>query len=304
MEGMVWVPGGTTLIGAPQDHLDSVGAAQPYERAWFADEAPQHAVTLAGFWLDRHPVTNAAFAAFTDATGYRTEAERCGHGLTYVTYWEETGGACWRHPGGPGTHVHDQRDHPAVHISLTDAVAYATWAGKRLPTEAEWEYAAHGPAWRVWPWGDDWELGRGCTADQWAGRLIDSPEVWRTWWLRYRSHYADHVPPATMPVGAFSPRGDSPFGISDMAGNVLEWTSSRYRLYVGASGYDTLYDHLEGRYCVARGGCWMMWASQTRTTERIALADHYSNWATGVRCAADPSGALAATCGDSPSSSD
>ncbi|PZG47480.1 Sulphatase-modifying factor protein [Spongiactinospora gelatinilytica] len=284
---MVLVGGGTALIGAPLGHLDAVAATQPYERSWFADEAPQHTVTVATFWLDRHPVTNAAFAAFTDATGYRTVAERRGYGLTYTTYWQQTPGACWRHPGGPGTGIADRPDHPVVHIALADARAYAAWAGMRLPTEAEWEKAAHGDAWSPWPWGHRWEPERACTADEWAGCLIDSPDRWRTWWQDHRSRHTGPIRPATVPAGTYSPRGDSPAGAADMAGNVMEWTSDAYRLYPGATGYDPLYDHLEGRYSVGRGGCWMMWAIQARTTERIAFASGYSNWATGFRCAAD-----------------
>ncbi|SRR6266566_2799448 len=153
---MVALPAGTAVIGSPEDHLNAVAAAQHYPRAWFEDETPQHAVAVDAFWIDRNPVTNAAFAAFADATGYLTLAERRGFGLVYGDrYWQERTGACWRHPDGMA------------------------------------EYAAHGPAWRCWPWGDDWDPRNANSAELWARQPITAFAAWRTWWAGRRARHGD-----------------------------------------------------------------------------------------------------------------
>ncbi|GAA4201297.1 formylglycine-generating enzyme family protein [Streptosporangium oxazolinicum] len=287
---MVFIPGGQVAIGAPGRHLDQVSNAQPYPRSWFADETPQHHRRVSPFLLARHPVTNAAFAVFVQDSGYRTAAERRGFGLVYgETFWEERPGACWRHPNGPGSDLSGRLQHPVVHISRADADAYCVWAGRRLPTEEEWEYAAHGPTWHPWPWGEEFDPELVNCADHWAGRLVDGLTGWRRWWARQRGRRGDL--PATTPVGAFSPYGDSVFGIADMAGNVGEWTATTYRLYAEQVECDPILRQAQGRYGVLRGGGWMNLRWQTRTTERIACDPAYSTWASGFRCAAPlPSG--------------
>ncbi|WP_219507942.1 formylglycine-generating enzyme family protein [Nonomuraea ceibae] len=285
---MVLIPGGPALIGAPEHHLSELTAEQPYPRSWFADEAPQHIHTVEAFLLDRYPVTNTEFARFAYETGYQTVAERRGYGLIYDSYWAEARGACWLRPGGPGTSIAGQEGNPVVYVALADAQAYAAWAGKRLPTEQEWEYAAHGRFWQPWPWGQEWVFGKGTTADEWAGRMIESAQQWAAWWQQHRATVG--LLPATTPVGTWSPWGDSPFGISDMAGNVSEWTASPYELYDPGQDYDPLYQRLHrlrSRYVTTRGGGWMHWRHQARTTERIACDPLYSNWSLGFRCAAD-----------------
>ncbi|MGH3242894.1 MAG: formylglycine-generating enzyme family protein, partial [Spirillospora sp.] len=283
---MIAVPAGTVRLGTPEAALDALAGQQAYPRSWFEDESPQHPVELAAFWIDAHPVTNAAFTAFTEATGHRTAAEIRGSSLVYGPgYWQETPGACWRHPGGIGDRIDDRMDHPVVHVDYADARAYAAWADRRLPTEAEWEHAAHGPDWRPWPWGTTWDRGRVNCAEHQAARPLGDLGEWKTWWTE---RYARHgTVPATTPVTAFSPAGDSPFGMSDMAGNVAEWTATRYCLYDPGRRYDPLYHAATGRYQVVRGGGWMNLRHQLRTSERFAIDPAYASHATGFRCAAD-----------------
>lgn len=282
----VSLPGGQVDIGAPEAHLDTISTQQAYSRAWFADEAPQHVVTVDAIHLDRAPVTNAQFAAFAAATGHVTAAERRGTGLIYdAAYWTMQPAACWRQPAPGIDAVTERPEHPVVHVDYDDATTYARWAGKRLPTEAEWEYAAHGPHWRAWPWSSDWDPDLANTAEYWAGS-IGSINEWRSWWARRVARRG--TGPATLPVGLFSPHGDSPLGVADMCGNVAEWTASPYHPYSPSRTYDPAFTAAMRRgYRVVRGGSWKHFRLQTRTTERIACVPYYSNFEIGFRCARD-----------------
>jgi formylglycine-generating enzyme required for sulfatase activity len=286
MSAMIRIPPGPGVIGSPEEHLDQVAAEQHHARAWFEDESPQHPVQVEVFWMDRTPVTNAMYARFADATGYVTAAERRGFGLVYGSrYWEKLPGTCWRCPV-PGQDVLAGRgEHPVVHVDFDDAAAYAAWAGKRLPTEAEWEYAAHGPAWAPWPWGAQWSPALANTAEYWAGHAIRDAGGWQAWWDRW---HAGHGPlPATTPAGSHSPAGDSPFGLADMAGNVSEWTASYYTAYDPGRGYDAGFEAaMRQGYRVVRGGSWKHFRYQVRTSERIACLPGYSCFDIGFRCAA------------------
>jgi sulfatase modifying factor 1 len=220
-EDMVLIPGGTFLMGS--DHH-------------YAEEAPAHRVTVDPFWIDVTPVTNWQFAAFVAATGHRTTAEiapraedypgalphmlRAGSltfrppagpvplGNAYV-WWAFTFGACWRHPDGPESTIEGLDDHPVVHVSYDDAMAYARWAGKDLPTEAEWEFAARGGLdGKDYAWGDELTPGGVHMANTWQGRF---PVENLT-----EDGYA-----RTSPVGSYRPNG---YGLYDMIGNTWEWT--------------------------------------------------------------------------------
>ncbi|WP_245627986.1 formylglycine-generating enzyme family protein [Actinomadura oligospora] len=284
--GMAAVPGTVLRLGSPPwmaRWLES--EPQPLPGMWFADETPQIEVEVPAFRIDRCPVTVAEFAAFADATGYVSDAERAGYGMVYgERFWEERAGACWRTPGGPGTDVDGRADHPVVHMSWSDASAYARWAGKRLPTEAEWELAARGVRYRIWPWGDQWLPGAANTAELHAGRL-DALDAWLDWW---RDTCRTHGPlPRTTPVGTFSPAGDGVHGCSDMAGNVYEWTASPSRLYADDAPCDPALRRVMGHYRVIRGGSWMNFRYQVRCSERMhGDPGGWSNFALGFRCAA------------------
>ncbi|HEV3001218.1 MAG TPA: SUMF1/EgtB/PvdO family nonheme iron enzyme [Solirubrobacteraceae bacterium] len=288
-EESVFVPGAAFPLGSPEwvlQWLERQG--QPLPTPWFRDETPQTLVAVAPFVIDRHPVTVGQYAAFAEATGYRTVAERRGWSLVYgLDYWEEADGASWRRPAGVDTGYEPPPDHPAVHIAAEDAEAYAAWAGRRLPTEAEWELAARGPGYRLWPWGDGWCGERANTTELRLGDEVRSVAEWRAWWRE--ATRARGPIPLTTPVGLFSPRGDSPFGVADMAGNVYEWTASPSRLYGPSPGCDASLLSVMGRYRVIRGGSWMSLRFQARTSERLhGDPTGWACFATGFRCAGDP----------------
>jgi formylglycine-generating enzyme len=204
----------------------------------YPEEAPAHCVSVDGFWMDATAVTNAEFAAFADETGYTTVAERpldpadfpgappenlVPGSLVFTPtrgpvdlrhmsqWWTWTIGACWKHPEGPSSTLAGRDDHPVVQVGYEDAEAYAAWAGKELPTEAEWELAARAGLEReTFTWGDAPEQEGQKLANYWHG---DFP--WRP----------DRGYGTMAPVGSYPPNG---FGLLDMAGNVWEWTSDWY----------------------------------------------------------------------------
>jgi formylglycine-generating enzyme len=224
-QGMVYVPGGLTRIGS-DDGLP--------------DERPTFTARVEPFLMDRHPVTVAQFRAFVEATGYVTEAERFGNAgvLDPNTHrWSLVRGATWRNPLGPGSPP-APADHPVTQVSWNDAAAYARWAGKRLPTEVEWEHAARG--------GKDRR-----TRYVWGDQTVDADGRHRanTWQGSFPVHNtkADGYT-GTSPVGAF---GETELGLTDMAGNVWEWTASWYRPY---SEWDEPYQPVPTSEKVQRGG--------------------------------------------------
>jgi serine/threonine-protein kinase len=231
---MVCVPAGDFLMGS--------AAGDPGAQE---DEQPQHNVYLDAFWIGQTEVTNAMFTAFTQDTGYLTLAEREGWGVCYTDGgWEQIAQANWYQPQGPESTIEGYETLPVVQVAWQDAAAYCTWAGMRLPTEAEWEKAARGTQGLTYPWGNDAPSGVLLNfADQsldvdWALDDINDGFVF------------------TAPVGSF-PAGASPYGALDMAGNVWEWTSDWYSdSYYSDSPPQNPTGPSSGEWRVIRGGAW------------------------------------------------
>jgi formylglycine-generating enzyme required for sulfatase activity len=235
--GMVWISGGEFTMGTDSD-------------LGHADEKPAHRVRVDGFWMDETDVTNAQFRAFVKATGYVTTAEKpvdvdeilrqsppgtpkpppeklvpgslvfqptpspVKDKRDYSQWWHWTPGANWQHPEGPQSRIDGKDDHPVVHVSWFDAVAFAKWAGKRLPTEAEWEFAARGGLEsKPYVWGDDKPTDTNIRANIWQGEFP------------YKNTAKDGYE-RTSPVKAFLPNGH---GLYDMSGNVWQWCNDWYQ---------------------------------------------------------------------------
>ena len=220
--GMVWIPGGTFAMGSDKH---------------YPEEAPVHRVAVDGFWIDRTPVTNRQFKDFVRATGHVTFAELAPDPKNYPgalphmlyagslvftppgrpvdrknwgEWWQFLKGANWRHPYGPRSNIKNLDDHPVVHVAFMDALAYARWAGKELPTEAEWEFAARGGLdGAEFAWGDEFAPRDRHRANTWQGNFPNQ-------------NLASDGFERTSPVTAFPPNG---YGVHDMIGNVWEWTT-------------------------------------------------------------------------------
>ncbi len=223
--GMAWIPGGTFVMGSNRH---------------YPEEAPVHRVTVSGFWIDRTPVTNRQFQQFVEATGYVSVAEIAPDAKDYPgalphmlkpgslvftpprhpvdlrdwsQWWRFEFGANWRRPYGRGRSNRGLDDHPVVHVAYQDAAAYAAWAGKELPTEAEWEYAARGGLdGAEFAWGDELTPGGRHMANTWQGEFPNE-------------NLATDGYARTSPVEVFPPNG---YGLVDMIGNVWEWTADWY----------------------------------------------------------------------------
>ncbi len=307
-DGMIKVPGGQFQMGGTSDQARQ-------------DEMPRHSVAIRSFWMDATEVTNRQFAEFVDATGYKTIAEQeididemmkqlppgtprpdpqalqpfslvfqeqpPGQQAYYPSqWWGMVPGANWRHPLGPGSDLKGMEDHPVVHVAWYDALAYCRWAGKRLPTEAEWEYAARGNLESsVYPWGDDTVSAK--HANYWQGEF----PIQNTAADRYKR---------TAPVAQFAANG---YGLYDMAGNVWEWTADWYHFhhYFQAAqsaladnplGPERSYDPDEPTVPkkVIRGGSFLCndsYCSGYRTASRMKSSPDTGMEHTGFRCVRD-----------------
>jgi formylglycine-generating enzyme required for sulfatase activity len=223
------------------------------------------------------------------------EAQETQHTVTltrpfYMGRFEVTQAEWMRVMGRNPSHFQDCGSRcPVERVSFDDIVHFLerlndlSEPGFRLPTEAEWEYAAHGTDWRCWPWGDDWDPDVVNCAEHWYGLPISNFGAWHDWWAQHRRSHGIRL--GTTAVGQFSPAGDSPFGVADLAGNVSEWTGSSYRLYDTSRRYHETYERAAGRYKVLRGGSWMNFRYQVRTSERFASDPAYSSVSIGFRCA-------------------
>lgn len=259
----VYVPAGEFTMGSSDSQI--VEAEKLCSGCIFSNEQPQHIVTLDAFWIDRTEVTNAMFAKFIQETQYKTVAERLGKGGVFSNgSWSEVSGTDWRHPNGPQTNLIGLDQHPVVQVSWNDALAYCSWAGRQLPTEAQWEKAARGTDGRTYPWGNDPQT----TSLANNKSLNDGYEF-------------------TAPVGSY-PAGASPYGALDMAGNVWEWVNDWYDpTYYSKSPADNPTGPAFGESHVQRGGSWDN--GDLHVAFRNYVDPNYSQPNFGFRCAA-PSG--------------
>ncbi|APZ95510.1 formylglycine-generating enzyme family protein [Fuerstiella marisgermanici] len=307
-EGMVWIPGGVAVMG---------GDTGP------PDEEPPHPIAIDGFWMDVTEVTNRQFKEFVDATGYVTLPERKpelrsiqpGSGLDNIaiqeefnvpgsicslqlnsredidpskgaySWWQYMPGADWKHPEGPDSSIDDRMDHPVVHVSWPDAKAYCEWAGKQLPTEAQWEYAARGGMdGNFYPWGNIRTPDGEWKQNIWQGTfpIEDTAE----------DGFKTTAPVATFPPNAF--------GLHDMSGNVWEWCADYYQpdYYVTSPihnppGPDSSFDPQEPGIIkrVQRGGSFMcsdQYCIGYRVSARMKGEEDTGAFHTGFRCVVEP----------------
>ena len=288
---LVDLPGGSFRMGSTR---------------FYPEEAPIHTVQVAGFAMERHPVTNAQFAEFVDDSGYVTVAEReldpalfpgadpadlvAGALVFRPTsgpvdlrdwrqWWQWEPGAYWRHPFGPDSGIEDRLEHPVVQVAYPDATAYARWVGRRLPSEAEWEYAAAGGSTSTYGWGDDPMPDGGLMANTWQGRFPYANEGASGW-------------TGTSPVGTFPPNG---YGLVDMIGNVWEWTTTvffgHHRLDEPALGCCPQADEADPTVSQAlKGGshlCAPDYCHRYRPSARSPQSQDSATTHIGFRCVAD-----------------
>ena len=261
-DGMVLIKGGRFLMGSND--------GMPFEE-------PVHEVNVKSFWMDSHEVTVAEFAKFADETGYQTDAERFGWSEAFSLKemrWTKTAGASWQHPDGPESKAAD--DEPVCQISWNDAAAYAKWAGKRLPSEAEWEYAARGGlVQKTFSWGDDQRPNGKPVANWWQGNF----PIRNTGEDGFISRAS---------VKSFPPNG---YGLHDMVGNVWEWCADWYATDAYAnSRRNNPRGPENGDERVIRGGSWIC-AENFCSNYRVAARSHATPDSgmnnLGFRCARD-----------------
>lgn len=283
-EGMLKLDGGAFLMGT-----DS-------EQAFPQDgEGPVRTVLLDGFYIDRYAVTAAQFAEFVRASGYQTESERLGWSFVFqghiaeerrnelvaatvpgVSWWCKVNGAAWNHPEGPASNIDKRSQYPVTHVSWNDASAYAAWAGKRLPTEAEWEYAARGGLeQRIFPWGDELTPGGEHRCNVWQGEfpLLDLAE----------DGYA-----GTAPVDAFAPNA---YGLYNITGNTWEWCSDWFSpAYHLTATQRNPVGPMRGRARVMKGGsylCHHSYCNRYRVAARTSNEPDSATTNIGFRCVRD-----------------
>ncbi len=287
-EGMVRLEGGAFLMGTDSD-----------ER-WEADgEGPVREVRLYSFYIDACAVTNAQYEAFVQATGYTTDAERFGWSFVFrnllpkkyadrlasknavpgLGWWIAVPGACWRRPEGERSNLKGRMDHPVTHVSWNDAVAYCRWAGKRLPTEAEWEYAARGGlVQKLYPWGDELTPRGGHRCNIWQGKFPERDTA--------EDGYA-----GTCPVDAFEPNG---FGLHNVSGNVWEWTHDwfdpQWHVADRPETRDNPFGPETGTHKLQKGGsflCHRSYCNRYRVAARTGNTPDSSTSNAGFRCVRD-----------------
>ncbi|XP_030163139.1 formylglycine-generating enzyme [Lynx canadensis] len=278
---MVLIPAGVFTMGTDDPQIKQDG------------EAPARRVAIDAFYMDAYEVSNAEFEKFVNSTGYLTEAEKFGDSFVFegmlseqvktdiqqavaaAPWWLPVKGANWRHPEGPDSTVRHRPDHPVLHVSWNDAVAYCTWAGKRLPTEAEWEYSCRGGLQnRLFPWGNKLQPKGQHYANIWQGEF----PVTNTGEDGFRG---------TAPVDAFPPNG---YGLYNIVGNAWEWTSDWWTVHHSVEKTLNPKGPPSGKDRVKKGGSYMCHKSycyRYRCAARSQNTPDSSASNLGFRCAAD-----------------
>nr|WP_188496908.1 formylglycine-generating enzyme family protein [Pullulanibacillus pueri] len=282
-EGMVYIPGGDFMMGT------NSGEGFPAD-----GEGPMRKVTVKPFYIDACTVTNAQFKAFVEATGYQTEAEVFGDSFVFyhfisketlekyaqpvpgIPWWRAVKGAYWRQPEGPDSNIEERLDHPVIHVSWNDALAYCRWSGKRLPTEAEWEYAARGGLeQKRYPWGDELTPNGEHYCNIWQGEFP-------------RLNTEDDGYAGTAPAKSFHPNG---FGLYNVSGNVWEWCSDWFsRSIHRRGGRENPQGPETGSARVMRGGsylCHHSYCNRYRVAARSSNTPDSSTGNIGFRCVSD-----------------
>ncbi|WP_099159497.1 formylglycine-generating enzyme family protein [Virgibacillus ndiopensis] len=282
-ENMVYLDGGEFVMGTD----DANGFPSD-------GEGPARKVAVSPFLIDKYVVTNEAFAKFINDTGYVTEAEQFGWSFVFYSFltdeflksnprtaqqtpwWVAVKGAIWKYPEGPGSGIEDRMDHPVVHVSWNDAKAFCEWSGKRLPTEAEWEYAARGGLdGKIYPWGDELIVDGKHQCNIWQGEFPTKNTK--------RNGYF-----GTCPVDNYEPNG---YGLYNTAGNVWEWCEDWFdRNYHSNSVSDNPTGPATGQSKSIRGGsylCHKSYCNRYRVAARSANTPDSSTGNTGFRCVID-----------------
>lgn len=283
VEHMVRIPGGTFLMGTDdREGFEADG------------EGPVREVRVNSFYIDDAVVTNAQFVAFIRATAYKTDAERFGWSFVFygllseqaraahpqvaaqAPWWCAIPGATWDHPEGPGSDLSDRQDHPVVHVSWNDAMAYCSWAGKRLPSEAEWEFAARGGlSQKKFPWGDELTPGGEHRCNIWQGTFPS-----------YNSLEDGYL--GTAPARSYRPNG---FGLYNVSGNVWEWCNDWFsRDFHLKAAADNPHGPESGTTKVIRGGsflCHYSYCNRYRVAARSSNTPDSTASNMGFRCVLD-----------------
>ncbi|WP_342387860.1 formylglycine-generating enzyme family protein [Salinicoccus bachuensis] len=279
----VYIPGGAFLMGTNG-------------REGYPDdgEGPARRVKVDPFHMDVHAVTNEAFSTFIEDTGYVTEAEKFGWSFVFYQFvsdrtkrrvkrvvpntpwWLVVQGACWKHPEGPDSNVESRMDHPVVHVSWNDAAAYAEWAGKRLPTEAEWEFAARGGLeQKLYPWGDE------LTPDG-----EHRCNIWQGGFPKTNTKADGHL--GTAPAAAFPPNG---YGLHNTVGNVWEWCADWFaKSTKNRGGKNNPQGPKKGDFRIMRGGsylCHDSYCNRYRVAARTRNTPDSASGNIGFRCVTD-----------------
>ncbi len=280
---MIYLPGGQFMMGTNEKG-----------RGQTDGEGPVVKIKVDPFYMDRCTVTNAGFAEFVEATGYKTDAEKLGWSFVFYQFlsprlakhvtqvvhgtpwWCSVKGAYWKQPEGSDSSIADRMDHPVVHVSWNDAIAYCDWSGKRLPTEAEWEYAARGGLeQRIYPWGDDLMPDGKHYCNIWQGKFPEKNTK--------KDGYEGTAPALSFP--------ENGYGLYNMSGNVWEWCSDWFTRSVQLrGGRDNPKGPTKGNSKVIRGGsylCHHSYCNRYRVAARSSNTPDSSTGNMGFRCVTD-----------------